>query len=219
MLYADKVALANRARLRMLEIREKEIDLYTTNSRTISTANTMLAGIGYTALVYTKMGYYQNAGWFTQYLYPVTLAILISFSLLSLFVLTLTIMLGPGLALRGPDGSVHIAVEAIMVEYRTGCFYFGCGVIALHLVVVTYAWGGFPMLASKLALTALMLISITLIFFQARVVARRFYVHEVHSGAFYPANPSASTADGKGIVAPDQAKRQATDPTGKSLMY
>lgn len=33
MLYADKVALANRARLRMLQIRERELELYTRNSR------------------------------------------------------------------------------------------------------------------------------------------------------------------------------------------
>jgi hypothetical protein len=32
-------------------------------------------------------------------------------------------MLGPGLALRGPEGSMHIAVEGMMVEYRV-CFLF-----------------------------------------------------------------------------------------------
>ena len=32
-------------------------------------------------------------------------------------------MLGPGLALRGPDGSMHTAVDGMMVEYRV-CFLF-----------------------------------------------------------------------------------------------
>lgn len=33
MLYADKLALANRARVRMLEIRDRELELYVRNSR------------------------------------------------------------------------------------------------------------------------------------------------------------------------------------------
>ena len=35
MLYADKAALANRARVRMIEIRERELNLYTQNSRCV----------------------------------------------------------------------------------------------------------------------------------------------------------------------------------------
>mmetsp|Transcript_1016 Transcript_1016/g.2888 ORF Transcript_1016/g.2888 Transcript_1016/m.2888 type:complete len:196 (+) Transcript_1016:91-678(+) len=186
MLYADKVALANRARLRMLEIREKELDLYVRNSRSISTACAMLAGSGYTALVYTKMGYYQNAGFYTEHAYPVVLSVLISLTLLALFILTLTTMLGPGLALRGPDGSVHVAIEAMMLEYRTACFYFGLAVVAFHLMVITYAWGGFPMIASKVALTVIEIATLVLIIVQARHVVRRFYSDILNSGAFYP---------------------------------
>lgn len=51
MLYADKAALANRARLRMLQIRERELGLYTRNSRVIATQSALLCGVAYSGLL------------------------------------------------------------------------------------------------------------------------------------------------------------------------
>ena len=36
-------------------------------------------------------------------------------------------MLGPGLALRGPDGSMHRAVDGLMLEYRLTFLFFTMG--------------------------------------------------------------------------------------------
>ena len=49
-------------------------------------------------------------------------------------------MLGPGLALRGPDGSMHRAVDGLMLEYRLTFLFFTMGLIAFHLSALLFAW-------------------------------------------------------------------------------
>lgn len=36
-------------------------------------------------------------------------------------------MLGPGLALRGPEGSMHKAVDGLTIEYRICFLFFAAG--------------------------------------------------------------------------------------------
>ena len=61
MLYADKAALENRTKVRLLEIRERELVLYTNNCRAVGTVATLTAGVGFTALIYTKLDYYHDS--------------------------------------------------------------------------------------------------------------------------------------------------------------
>ena len=51
MLYADKAALENRTKVKLLTIRERELTLYTNNCRTVGTVSALMAGIAYSALV------------------------------------------------------------------------------------------------------------------------------------------------------------------------
>ena len=53
MLYADKAALENRTKVKLLTIRERELTLYTNNCRTVGTVSALMAGIAYSALVRT----------------------------------------------------------------------------------------------------------------------------------------------------------------------
>ena len=50
MLYADKAALENRTKLRLLAIRERELTLYTQNCLTIGTVAALMAGLAYSSL-------------------------------------------------------------------------------------------------------------------------------------------------------------------------
>mmetsp|Transcript_15450 Transcript_15450/g.40147 ORF Transcript_15450/g.40147 Transcript_15450/m.40147 type:complete len:224 (+) Transcript_15450:116-787(+) len=186
MLYADKVALANRARLRMLEIRDRELELYTRNSRALGFQCAMLAGSGFAAFVYCKMTYYQDGGFWMQLLYPGAISLLVGSALLALHNFMLIAMLGPGLALRGPDGSVHIAIESIMVEYRTAIFFFGFAITSLHVMALVYAWSGVFMLGLKISLTASVLTSLYMVLSYARHVSSVFRIPVVNTGAFYP---------------------------------
>ena len=45
MLFADKAALENRTKVKLLAIRERELTLYTNNCRTVGTVSALMAGI------------------------------------------------------------------------------------------------------------------------------------------------------------------------------
>ena len=50
-LFADKAALENRTKVRLLEIRARELTLYTNNCRTVGTVAAVMAGLAYSGLV------------------------------------------------------------------------------------------------------------------------------------------------------------------------
>jgi hypothetical protein len=119
MLYADKAALENRTKVRLLAIRERELVLYTQNCRAVGTVAALMAGIAYSAIIYTKMEYYQDSSWLIQTFYTLSLTVCMSLSLSTVMSTTAISMLGPGLALRGPDGSMHSAVDGILIEFKS----------------------------------------------------------------------------------------------------
>ena len=119
MLYADKAALENRTKVKLLAIRERELNLYTTNCRTVGNVSALMAGIAYTALIYTKMAYFQESHVVQQLLYITGLVICMCLSLRNVLGTTLLTMLGPGKALRGPDGSMHAAVDGMKDAFET----------------------------------------------------------------------------------------------------
>jgi len=53
---------------------------------------------------------------------------------------TLLSMLSPGLALRGPDGSMHTAVDGMVDEYRLSFYTFMLGLIATHFAAAFFVW-------------------------------------------------------------------------------
>lgn len=62
------------------------------------------------------------------------------FELIAVLNSTLCSMLGPGLALRGPDGSMHRAVDGLMLEYRLTFVFFTMGLVAFHISALLFAW-------------------------------------------------------------------------------
>ena len=102
MLYADKAALENRTKLRLLAIRERELTLYTQNCFTIGTVSALMAGLAYSSLLYTKMDYFQDAGPVTQSLYVVGSTVSMYLALRAMTGTTLIAMFGPGKARPRP---------------------------------------------------------------------------------------------------------------------
>ena len=159
MLFADKAALENRTKVKLLTIRERELTLYTNNCRTVGTVSALMAGIAYSALVslpdwrmsctcgaqttcaccsrgpsdseshstssppclhicsqiYTKMSYFQESAIVAQFLYILGIVVCMCLSLKNVLGTTMLTMLGPGKALRGPDGSMHTAVDGMRI--------------------------------------------------------------------------------------------------------
>jgi hypothetical protein len=96
MLYADKAALENRTKLRLLAIRERELTLYTQNCFTIGTVSALMAGLAYSSLLYTKMDYFQDASAFVQAMYVLGNVVSMYLALRAMTGTTMIAMFGPG---------------------------------------------------------------------------------------------------------------------------
>ena len=136
MLFADKRALETDLKLGLLEIREKELNFYTTNCAHLAFLSSIFAGFASTAL----MTHVPKEPVILHFLYLLVTVAALGLQLAALVSTTLLSMVGPGLALRGPDGSMHVAIDSMIGEYRTAFFQLLLGLLALHASVATFCW-------------------------------------------------------------------------------
>ena len=111
---ADKRALETNLQVSLLKIREKELQFYTQNCIAIGTQAALLSGFAYNGIIQVDIPSDASDWLKTMYLCVTTMAM--GFELIAVLNSTLCSMLGPGLALRGPDGSMHSAVDGLMLE-------------------------------------------------------------------------------------------------------
>jgi hypothetical protein len=132
----------------LLKLREKELDFYTKNCSAIGTQAALLSGFAYSSFIGMDLSEVNTP---LQILYTGVTAAAMTVEIIALvraraaprdcaharapltlapawparsqFNSTMCAMLGPGLALRGPEGSMHKAVDGLTVEYRV-CFLF-----------------------------------------------------------------------------------------------
>jgi hypothetical protein len=158
MLWADKRALETNLKLSLLQIRERELNFYTNNCLAISTQSALLAGFAYAALMPgISLG---DAGGVAANVYAVKLMYLtcavsaLGLQLITVVSTTLLSMLGPGLALRGPDGSMHTAVDGMVDEYRNAFYTFLFGMLATLAAGALYCWLMFPAMEASIHTTS-----------------------------------------------------------------
>eukprot|EP00908_Phaeocystis_cordata_P024111 Transcript_6586.p2 GENE.Transcript_6586~~Transcript_6586.p2 ORF type:complete len:244 (-),score=70.26 Transcript_6586:346-1077(-) len=138
MLFADKRALETNLKVSLLAIREKELNFYTTNCLAVGTQSALLAGFAYSGL--TQVAFPHDAPYFIKLLYMLATTTAMGFELIAVMNTTLLSMVGPGLALRGPDGSMHPAVDGMMIEYRLAFYSFFSGLVSFHLSAALFGW-------------------------------------------------------------------------------
>jgi hypothetical protein len=138
MLHADKRALEQNLKVNLLKIREKELRFYTDNCVAVGTQASLLSGFAYSGLIQIVIPEGKSETLVTAYLCVTVTAM--GFELIAVINAMLCSMLGPGLALRGPDGSMHRAVDEMLEEYRLTFFFFGIGLVAFHFSAILFAW-------------------------------------------------------------------------------
>ena len=186
MLYADKAALENRTKLRLIAIRERELELYTRNCRTVGTVTALMSGIAFSSIIYTKMAYFQTAGWVWQALYLVGNTSTMCLGLQAVAGTTILTMLGPGRALRGPDGSMHETVDGLAAEFVQVSAIFHRSVNFFLFTVLVHAWG--PLARHWLAsvvLTAVVWYAYRTVRERSNLAHNDFARTETISGAFF----------------------------------
>jgi len=175
MLFADKRALRTNLKVELLEIREKELRFYTTNTSSIGIQAAFFAGFASTALMtpVPREPMWLHAAYliFTIASLGLQLGVVVSASLL--------VMVAPGLALRGPDGSMNVAVDSMISEYRSAFKRLLVGMIALHFSTICFVWLNLAW-AEALLLTMCILCSLYLIITHIRKLMLRFQLPAEH---------------------------------------
>ena len=136
MLFANKQALETDLKVSLLSIRERELGLYAENCRNIGSISCMLAGFAYCTLTFERSDTFSQGAAadrpVARYMYELLSFFGLLSNMASMFGATTCSMLGPGLALRGSDGSMDQAVEGLALEYRMIFMLFLCGVVSYY---------------------------------------------------------------------------------------
>ena len=138
MLFADKRALETNLKVGLLQIREKELNFYTQNCLAVCTQAALLAGFAYSGL--TQVSIPEEANFWVRLLYLAVTVMAMCFEIIAVLNTTLLAIVGPGLALRGPDGSMHPAVDGMMAEYKHALSCFKLGLVCFHFSAGLFGW-------------------------------------------------------------------------------
>jgi hypothetical protein len=180
MLHADKVLLQtsldqikSRFKHNMVELREKELNLSIDNFSSIGTQAALLSGFSMTA--FAEIGVPDDAPWILQFGFYMFTSIAMASSMHCVCNTTFITVWGPGLALRGPDGSIDRAIDG-MVEERVQVFTsFGLALLSFQLAAMMAGWMTMP-LEISLATTTVSLLAVMMVGYFGRRVFLRFAI-------------------------------------------
>mmetsp|Transcript_44321 Transcript_44321/g.116460 ORF Transcript_44321/g.116460 Transcript_44321/m.116460 type:complete len:446 (+) Transcript_44321:177-1514(+) len=151
-------------RLQMLSLQWKELEYLHANFQNLAVSSSVLVGFGFTALgfdtkYHPEWGTKHSSIWelgadqwreprfvielVIQCLFTVSAAFSLGFNLLALFIATVASMCGPGMALRGPEGSVGLAVRHMEQQLKRSLRFFGRGVVAIISTLATVSMRNF----------------------------------------------------------------------------
>mmetsp|Transcript_7488 Transcript_7488/g.13545 ORF Transcript_7488/g.13545 Transcript_7488/m.13545 type:complete len:411 (+) Transcript_7488:190-1422(+) len=126
MLSAENVALENRAIRLMLQIREKELNYITNKYNAMGTQAALVGGFTVTTLTSLTIG--EGIPFIVRWLFFAFSSVSLSCSISCILNATFVTVWGPGLALRGPRGSMAKAYYGMVYEQRQ---IFGSFVVAI----------------------------------------------------------------------------------------
>ena len=174
MLLADKHDLQQKLRLNLLQIEEKELNFYTQNCYTIGTQAALLAGFAFSAMCEVEIdhtyGEHIQAMWLISIVLSMTLEIGAVVKSMQLSIL------GPGLALRGPEGSVARAIMVMRDEYKKVNALFYAGLANIHLSVAVFIWAEYVTWAAAV-LTVIIVSGLGWLYREHQGVAARLRLH------------------------------------------
>ena len=173
MLHADKKNLESGFRVRMLSIREKELMFFVRNCQNMANLAAVIACLAQSGLIFTKYIDFNLCGQglinmrskellCAEFTYPIAVFITMGLCLLCMWVSMLVSLLAPGLALRGPDGSMHECVRMIGEEYEYALAILACALAMFFVSAILWSWAS-QMLPVAIVLTGILLASVRII--------------------------------------------------------
>lgn len=175
MLYADKRALEQQLEVDLIGIRQKELDHYVHCCLTLSAPAALLAGFAYTALVQVTVP--DDAHPITEITFYLSVIGAMVAEVAAVVKVTLVALCAPNLALRGPPGSMHTAVDAMRPAFFMGMRYFWAGLVCFHVSAGVTVWlNAQTDTAISLASSVLLLLTTSVIGYDIQSTLRTFHV-------------------------------------------
>lgn len=179
MLLADKLDLTNKLKLNMLQIEERELNFYTQNCNTVGTQAALLAGFAFTGIVEAPWDYLQDpANGVPFFLRFCTVAATLLGMLAEVMCVVKSVqisIMGPGLAIRGPEGSMARALTVMRVELQRLHWQFYIGVFFYHVATGCFCACLFDN-ATGGACSGMILISLVWLILDSRKIAERLWL-------------------------------------------
>uniref|UniRef100_A0A7S2RJM5 PH domain-containing protein n=1 Tax=Rhizochromulina marina TaxID=1034831 RepID=A0A7S2RJM5_9STRA len=138
MIAADKQELESRLKQATLQIREKEISVFTDNFAVLSTQSAFLTGLGFGGL--TMVPTWDKDKRPQEAIFYTLVSISIGFNVLTLCISSWCMIFGPGLAIRGPDGSMDRAIRGMYGERKWALRFFWIGLFFIMLSGIALGW-------------------------------------------------------------------------------
>lgn len=184
MLAADKLQLQSALKQQATALKEKEFNLHHSNMTTVGTIAAVLAGLDITMFIEFNPPDYSSwenhmipVARFLKFLYYATIVAAFCANMIVVSQTTTLSVLGAGLALRGPDGSMMTATDGIYNERSSVFWYFAFGLASTVGSVTICVW---LMLHWESALCCMIIVLFTCrtIWNNYKRVERRFYYDE-----------------------------------------
>lgn len=146
MLAADKLQLQSALKQQATALKEKEFNLHHSNLMTVGTQAAVLAGLDITLLIefqplgYHEWGEHQVVARCLKLVYYSIIVGAFCANMLVVSHTTVLSVLGAGLALRGPDGSMMTATDGLYAERRSVFRVFGLGLALTLCSVLVAVW-------------------------------------------------------------------------------
>lgn len=145
MLAADKLQLQSSLKQQATALKEKEFNLHHSNLMTVGTQAAVLAGLDMTMFV--EFNPPPNSEWNPEiigrslkFLYYIMITSAFCANILVVAQTTIISVLGAGMALRGPDGSMMTATDGLYEERKSVFWVFGLGLACTLASVVLCVW-------------------------------------------------------------------------------
>lgn len=147
MLAADKLQLQSALKQQATALKEKEFKLHHENFMTVGTQAAVLAGLDITMFIEFQppenLNWGEGAEWLPRllkFLYYITIVSAFCANMIVVSHTTTLSVLGAGMALRGPDGSMMTATDGLYEERRSVFKIFGFGLACTVGSVVVCVW-------------------------------------------------------------------------------
>jgi len=139
MIQAERSELETHLQRSTVAIRERELATFTENFAVLSTQSVFLTGLGFGGITMTPIWDPEDRV-VTQCFFYTACTMAIGFNVLTMCITSWSMIFGPGLGIRGPQGSMSRAVKGMYAERKLAIRFYLAGLVSMCCAAVSLGW-------------------------------------------------------------------------------